>query len=271
MKILVVNDDGITSAGIHALAKVMKKLGDVWVVAPERPQNAVGRAMTLHKPLRLIRVRKQQYAVNGTPADCVTLGVDKLLQDNPPVLVVSGINQGLNLGDDVTNSGTVAAALEAAIRGIPAMAISLEGQRVYRYHVAALVAYRVAERVLRNGLPSDTLLNVNVPHRGTAQKLEGVKVTSLARRRYANPVVEKLDPRGEKYYWIAGEQRSWTRAGQADYEAISQGYVSITPLRVDMTHYRAMRLLRSWESALTACLHEPLTEKNQERHSLREM
>ncbi|MEC4670604.1 MAG: 5'/3'-nucleotidase SurE [Nitrospirota bacterium] len=253
MNILVTNDDGIESPGLKALAQAMKKLGEVWVVAPERPQNAVGRAITLHKPLRLKYVKKRTFAVNGTPVDCVTLGFGQLLKDQQPGLVISGINKGLNLGDDVTNSGTVAAALEGAIRGIPSIAISLDGQRVFRYSVAALVVQRVADMVLRLGLPPDTLLNVNVPDLPLGG-IKGVKFTSLTRRRYKNPVIERTDPRGGKYYWIAGEQVSWRRYRDSDLEAVTEGMVSITPLHFDMTHYQALKSLKSWESDLHSYL-----------------
>lgn len=250
MTILVANDDGIDSPGIRVLAKSLKSLGDVWVVAPERAQNAMGRAITLHKPLRLNQVGRQMFSVNGTPSDCITLAIGKLLKDHEIDLVVSGINKGLNLGDDVTNSGTVAAALEGAIRGIPSIAVSMDGQNQFRFTLGAKVALEVAKMVSKNGLPEDTLLNVNIPDL-PANGLKGIKLTSLSRRRYKDPVVEKTDPRGGKYYWIAGEQVSWNRKKHSDVETISQGFVSLTPLHFDMTQYRALIKLQSWEPALS--------------------
>ena len=245
------NDDGIESPGIRELAKALKALGDVWVVAPERTQNAVGRALTLHKPLRINRVGKQMFSLNGTPGDCITLGVEQVLKGQTPDLVVSGINKGLNIGDDVTNSGTVAAAMEAAIRGIPAMAVSLDGPGKYRFRMAASLALPIARKILSSGLPDDTLLNMNIPD-VTLHAIAGVKMTTLSRRRYRNPVVEKTDPRGNKYYWIAGEQVSWNRSRNSDFEAVSQHYVSLTPLHFDMTQYGALPRLKKWEGTVNA-------------------
>lgn len=251
IKILVTNDDGVHASGIRAVIAVVKKWADVWVVAPERPQNAVGRALTLHKPLRLTEVQKQIYAVNGTPADCVTLGIEKLLQGRTVALVISGINDGLNIGDDVTNSGTVSGAIEAVLHGVPAVAVSQEGQQNATYRrAAAIFASRIAQRILAEGLPEETILNVNVPAR-SLQKIVGVKVTSLGRRRYLNPVVERIDPQGRKYYWIAGERMTWQRQKWSDFEAVSQGMVSITPLHVDLTDYRLIKVLEPWEAMLT--------------------
>lgn len=248
MNILVTNDDGIASPGLHILARMMRKLGTVYVVAPEREQGAVGHALTLHKPLRMSQVRKQVFAVSGTPSDCVTLAVRQVLPA-PPSLVVSGINRGLNLGDDVTYSGTVSAALEGALLGLPSIAVSLEGRDSFRFPVAALYALRIARAVLRYGLPEETLLNVNVPDR-PRQSVAGVKITCLSRRRFLDPVVEKVDPRGRKYYWIAGTRVSWERHKDSDYEAVRRGMVSITPIHLDMTNYGAMARLRSWEGML---------------------
>ena len=249
MKILVSNDDGIDSPGIRELAKALKELGEVWVVAPERPQNAVGRALTLHKPLRINIVGRRMFSVNGTPGDCITLGVEQVLKGQAPDLVISGINKGLNIGDDVTNSGTVAAAMEASIRGILSMAVSLDGTGRYRFPMAATVAVAIARMVMKSGLPDDTLLNVNVPD-VEPEAIAGVQITTLSRRRYRNPVVEKTDPRGGKYYWIAGEQVSWNRSKHSDVEAVSKHYVSLTPLHFDMTQYAALPKLKSWERAL---------------------
>ena len=248
--ILVTNDDGIDAPGIRALAEALRPLGDIWVVAPEKTQNAVGRAMTLHKPLRLRPLKKRWFAVNGTPADCVTLAVCNLLQTNPPKLVVSGINKGWNLGDDVTNSGTVSGAIEGMLHGIPSMAVSLEDRPKCHYSVAGHFAFRLAKRILEDGIPKSTFLNVNVP----AKKMEniaGLQFTHLSQRRYHNPVVEKIDPRGSKYFWIAGERVSWARRKPSDHEVVSKHMVSVTPLHLDLTDDPALKTLKSWEKTLT--------------------
>lgn len=251
VNILVTNDDGIASPGLHALAVAMRKLGNVWVVAPDRERTAVGHALTLHKPLRITRVAKQVYSVNGTPSDCVNLAVKKILRTTPS-LVISGINRGVNLGDDVTYSGTVSAALEGTILGVPSMAVSQEARRnsrTFRFGAAAVYALRVAKAVLRYGLPAETLLNVNVPDRPRAS-IQGVRVASLSRRRFEDPIVEKVDPHGRKYYWIAGTRVSWDRRKDSDHEAVRLGFVSVTPLHLDITHYAALEQLRSWEAIL---------------------
>lgn len=248
IKILVTNDDGIASRGLSALAEALKKLGNVTVVAPERERGAVGHAVTLHKPLRINRVAKDRYSVNGTPSDCVLLAVMKVLAEKP-ALIVSGINRGVNLGDDVTYSGTVSAALEGTLLGIPSIAVSQEGAYIFKFATAAYYAVQIARMVLRYGLPEETLLNVNVPDRHRAS-VAGVKVTSLSRRRFVNPVIEKVDPRGRKYYWIAGTRVSWERRDDSDHETIRQGMVSITPLHMDLTHYAALETIREWETML---------------------
>ncbi len=250
MNILVVNDDGIESHGLHVLAKQLKKLGEVWVVAPDRPQNAMGRAITLHKPLRLKEVGKRVFSVNGTPSDCVILGAGWALRDHSIHLLVSGINKGLNLGDDVTNSGTVAAALEGTIQGIPSIAVSLDGLKRFRFQVAASVTVEVAKLVLQDELPVDTFINVNVPD-VPVHHLRGMQITSLSRRRYRNSIVEKIDPRGGWYCWVAGEPVTSKRRRCSDADAIEGNKVSLTPLHVDMTQYRALTRLRSWESVLS--------------------
>ena len=249
-RILVTNDDGIDASGIRALAKAMATLGEVWVVAPEKTQNAVGRAMTLHKPLRLRQMRPQWYAVNGTPADCVTLAVCKLLEKNLPTLVVSGINKGWNLGDDVTNSGTVAGALEGMLHGIPSMAVSLEDCSRASYGVAAHYSVQLAERILKSGLPEGTILNVNVPG-SKKEAIAGIQFTSLSQRRYHKPVVEKIDPRGGSYFWIAGERQSWARKKPSDHDAVDRNMVSVTPLHLDLTDYVALNTLKSWGKILS--------------------
>ncbi len=248
--ILITNDDGIASLGLHALAKAMSRVGTVWVVAPDRERTAVGHALTLHKPLRLTRMRPRWFAVNGTPTDCVNLAVQQILPRRP-ALIVSGINRGVNLGDDVTYSGTVSAALEGTIIGIPSMAVSQEGRERFRFPVAATYAVVVARAILRYGLPPETLLNVNVPDL-TRDAIRGCRVTRLSRRRFDNPIIEKLDPHGRHYYWIAGTRITWKRKADSDYTALQDRYVSVTPLHLDMTHEEALAGLRTWEPFVTA-------------------
>ncbi|CAI4033657.1 5'-nucleotidase SurE [Nitrospira tepida] len=245
MTILVTNDDGIGSSGIQALARKLARLGTVWVIAPDRERTAVGHALTLHKPLRLTPVKPRWFAVNGTPTDCVNLAVKHVLR-RPPTLVVSGVNRGVNLGDDVTYSGTVSAALEGAILGIPSIAVSQDGRDRFFFEAAADYALVVARAVLRHGLPPGTLLNVNVPNRPRAG-IKGIRVTRLSRRRFENPIIEKTDPRGRKYYWIAGTRITWTKQADSDYAALRRGFVSVTPLHLDMTNEEALEALQQWD------------------------
>ncbi len=231
-RILVTNDDGIFSEGIRLLASALGELGEVIVVAPDREQSATGHALTLSRPLRMQKVQENWYAVDGTPTDCVNLAVLSLLKDNPPDLVASGINFGLNLGDDVTYSGTVSATFEGTLLGIPSVAFSQEVAEGFSFQAAARFARDLFEVLLAEELPPDLLLNVNLP----AGPIQGVSFTRLGRRVYKQSIVEKLDPRGRKYYWIAGTPE-WKRAEGTDYEAVSQGRVSVTPLHLDLTYY----------------------------------
>jgi 5'-nucleotidase len=249
MRILVTNDDGIHSPGITALAKALAAIGDVWIVAPDRERTAVAHAVTLHKPLRLNQMAPRIFSVNGTPVDCVNLALLKVMP-KPPAIIVSGINRGVNLGDDVLYSGTVSAAMEGTILGVPSVAVSQEGLDKFRFDVGAIYAASVVRLVLAHGLPSETLLNVNIPNR--AQRgISGVRVTCLSRRRFHNPIIEKLDPHGRKYYWIAGKRVSWSRSKDADHEAIEEGFVSITPIRLDSTHHGVLDHFRAWEPIIT--------------------
>jgi 5'-nucleotidase len=231
-RILVTNDDGIFSEGIKLLAASLSKLAEVWVVAPDREQSAMGHALTLSRPLRMQRVEERRFAVDGTPTDCVNLGVLYLLKDDPPDLVCSGINFGLNLGDDVTYSGTVSATFEGTLLGIPSVAFSQEVAEGFSFEPAAGFAGRMVEMLLGQELPRDLLLNVNVP----AGQVRGVSFTKLGRRTYKQSVIEKLDPRGRKYYWIAGTPQ-WQAASGTDFEAVSTGRISVTPLHLDLTYY----------------------------------
>ena len=232
------------------LAKGLAKLGEVWVVAPDRERTAVAHAVTLHKPLRVQQVGKRIYAINGTPVDCVNLALLNIMPKRPHLLV-SGINKGVNLGDDVLYSGTVSAAVEGTILGVPSMAVSQEGRDQFYFATGAHYALRVARLILQRGLPEETLINLNVPNRAL-RDITGVRVTCLSRRRFENPIIEKVDPHGRTYYWIAGTRVSWSRSKDADHEAIADGAASLTPIRLDSTHYGALDRFRAWEPGLRA-------------------
>ncbi len=246
MNILVTNDDGVNAPGITALATALRSLGRVAVVAPDREQSAIGHAITLHHPLRADQIADDVYAVSGTPTDCVNIAIHNLL-DFKPDLVVSGINRGANMGDDVTYSGTVSAAMEATLMGIPAIAVSLatagEGSN---YDAAALFIRQLAQQVIKQGLPPDTFLNINVPDlpRGC---LKQPIITRQGKKQYQGAIVDKIDPRGRQYYWIGSIDPTFEEIEGSDYVAVSRGHISITPLHLDLTNYASMDILRSWE------------------------
>lgn len=242
MIILVCNDDGIRSEGIQALAQVLAPLGEVFVVAPDREQSAAGHSLTLHRPLRVEEVAPRQYAIDGTPTDCVNLAVSGILSARPG-LVVSGINKGANLGDDITYSGTVSAAMEGTLLGIPSIAISLAARSDFDFAPAAEFAAKLVARVLEHGLSPDTLLNVNVPDR-PRDEMTGFRITRQGKRRFGEALIEKTDPRGKKYYWIGGDELGFVHEPGTDYAAILEGAVSITPVHLDLTHYPSFDALQ---------------------------
>ncbi|MEW6321777.1 MAG: 5'/3'-nucleotidase SurE [Acidobacteriota bacterium] len=240
-RILVTNDDGVHSEGLRALAEALKGVGDVTVVAPIQESSAIGHALTLRRPLRIETVAHGVYAVDGTPTDCVNLGVAVVMKGELPDLVVSGINLGWNLGDDVTYSGTVAGALEAALLGIPAIAVSLYRARdhVFDFTAAAEAGAAVATLILRHPLPERTFLNINVP-RGTPK---GYRRTVQGKRNHITKISERLDPRGKAYFWIEEGLDEWTAHDRSDYHAVKDGYISVTPLQPDMTAHDALEEL----------------------------
>ncbi|HSG06312.1 MAG TPA: 5'/3'-nucleotidase SurE [Nitrospiria bacterium] len=251
MIILVTNDDGIRSPGIKALAVALKRLGDVYVVAPDRERSAAGHSLTLHKPLRIERHGPRRYSLNGTPTDCVNIAVNQIIKRRP-ALVVSGINKGGTLGDDVTYSGTVSAAMEGTILGIPSVAVSQMGDERFKFETSSRVAVRIARWVLQNGLPPDTLLNVNVPEL-SPQRLKGFRIATLGKRIFdPDSIIEKKDPRGRTYYWIGGSRLEWEIGEDTDIVSINKGMVSITPVHLDLTNYAAISPLRSLEKRLNA-------------------
>jgi 5'-nucleotidase len=246
MKILVTNDDGIHAPGIQALAKALRKIAHVSVVAPDRERSAVGHALTLHHPLRATNLGPDLFAVDGTPTDCVNLGVHNLLSFTPD-LVVSGINSGANLGDDITYSGTVSAAMEATLMGIPAFAVSLASNGAgTNFDAAAEFAAHLAAEVAARGLPSETFLNVNIPDL-PHEMLLPARITTQGKRRYDGLIVDKVDPRGRKYYWIGSGEQSFLDLEGTDYHAVSRGHISITPLHPDLTNYASIQVLRGWD------------------------
>jgi len=242
--ILLTNDDGIHSAGLQALAGQLQSFGRIVTVAPDRERSAIGHALTLHAPLRAEEITKDHWAVSGTPTDAVSLAIGGLLKERP-ALVISGINKGGNMGDDLTYSGTVAAAMEATLMGVPAIAISLAGQsfKFDDFANAAKIAKQLATTVLEHGLPADTFLNINVPDR----KPLGIRLTRQGKRIYEDVVVENRDPRGRSYYWIGAGNLDFQNLEGTDFHAVQNGYVSVTPLHLDLTNYAAMERLRQWQ------------------------
>lgn len=240
MIILVSNDDGIHSEGLHALEDALKLVGEIYTVAPDREQNAVSHTLTLHRPLRIEEIAPRRFAVNGTPTDCINLAVKGYLPVRPN-LVVSGINKGANLGDDITYSGTVSAAIEGSLLGIPSIAISLViREKPHNFETAAEFAATLAAQVIAQGMPTDTLLNVNVPNL-PRQELKGYRLTRQGKRRYAETIDARIDPRGRKYYWIGGDDLGFDPDEGTDCVAVHEGFISVTPLHVDLTNYRALQ------------------------------
>lgn len=249
--ILVSNDDGVHSAGLHPLAEALRKVGEVFVIAPDRERSAASHALTLHKPLRADEIRPGVYSVNGTPTDCVNLGVLYLLKGKRPDLVVSGINKGGNLGDDVTYSGTVSAAMEGTLLGIPSIAISQLGEGSFHFETAARFAVGLAGLVLAEGLAKDIFLNVNVPNL-PPDRITGTRITSLGKRVFNDgTIIENTDPRGRKYYWIGVNGMAWEKRSNTDHEAVSQGAISVTPLHLDLTHHETIQRLSAWKEKLS--------------------
>ena len=238
IEILVTNDDGIQAEGIRTLAKAMETLGKVTIMAPDREQSATSHALTLHRPLRIRKISERELSVDGTPTDAVLLGVHGFLKERP-ALVVSGINHGPNMGNDVLYSGTVAAASEGTFLGIPSIAMSLATWGPADFGPAARVARVLVAHLLRTGLPAKTCLNVNVPPIPW-EEIKGIRITRLGKRVYRDVIVEKTDPRGKLYYWIGGEEPTWENDDTSDFTAVERGYVSVTPLTFELTDYKEL-------------------------------
>jgi len=237
-RILVTNDDGVHSEGIHFLAAALAPLGEVTIVAPHVEASAIGHALTLRRPLRMDPLRDGVYEVDGTPTDCVNIALTQLYTpESLPDLIVSGINKGYNLGDDVTYSGTVSGALEGSLLGMPSMAVSLDRSAgAYDFTHAAATSAALAAAILERGLPARTFLNVNVP----SGHPRGVRITVQGKRNHVTVVAERVDPRGRPYYWIEEGENQWEPHDRSDYQAVRDGYVSVTPLQPDLTAHDAL-------------------------------
>jgi len=244
-KILLSNDDGIRSEGLRALYEALKDFADVTVVAPDRERSAVGRALTLHRPLRCEKVEENWYAVDGTPTSCVYIGIHAIMKEKPD-MVLGGINRGPNLGEDITYSGTVSIAMEGALLGIPSVAFSLATFKDFLWESAAKWAVRITKKVYERGIPKGCCLNVNIPNLPYGE-VKGVKVTRQGKKDYTEKVEERRDPWGRVYYWIGGEEPNWKAEPGTDYWAVKNGFVSITPIHLDLTDYRALKELKNYE------------------------
>src|SRR5688572_29008126 len=238
MIILICNDDGIQSEGIIALEESLRAVGEIYTVAPDRAQSSMSHALTLHRPLRVHEFGARRLAVDGTPVDCVKLALTGLLPVRPN-LVISGINKGPNQGDDIIYSGTVSAALEAALLGIPAIAVSLVTFENLKFAAAAEFTGALVQRLKDHGIPPQMLLNINVPA-VPREDIKGWRFTRQGKRHYSENIVERVDPRGKKYYWIGGDDLGFDQDDGTDCMAVHEGYVSVTPLQVDMTNYRVL-------------------------------
>ena len=248
MKILISNDDGVLAPGIRSLATELSHLGEVYVIAPDRNRSGASNSLTLNRPLHVRQMDNGYYSVDGTPTDCVHLALTGFLEPTMDI-VVSGINEGANLGDDVLYSGTVAAAMEGRYLGLPSIAFSMVGDNIQHYDTAAYIARQLVEKMHHNLLPSQTILNVNVPDLPLSQ-IQGFEVTRLGTRHCAEPLVVDRDPRGRKIYWVGPPGAQADAGPGTDFYAVNRHCVSITPLQLDMTHYKVFDQLSSWVEAL---------------------
>lgn len=245
-RILISNDDGFRAPGIVALAEALDTIGETWVVAPERERSASSHSLTLHKPLRVEEFAPRRYWVSGTPTDSIYVGVNHIVPGGPNV-VVSGINRGANLGDDVTYSGTVGAAIEGALMGLPALAVSVQGgASAADFAAAGALAARVVLDLLAQGMPPRTLVNLNVPRGWNPDR--GVRVTALGRRNYGRQVDKRLDPYGRAYYWIGGPELGFDDIEQTDCALLARGHAVITPIHLDLTDRAQMAALAGWST-----------------------
>ncbi len=254
MRVLVSNDDGVDAPGIHVLAKSLSSIGEVTVVAPDRDRSGASNSLTLDQPIRVITMDNGYHRVAGTPTDCVHLALSGLL-DAKPDIVVSGINNSANLGDDVIYSGTVSAAMEGRFLGLPAIAVSLvsSDHNAEHYASAARAVQVLVQRLIKDPLPADTILNVNVPDRPWAE-IRGFEVTRLGKRHPSEPCIAQKDPRGRTVWWIGPAGGVDDDSPGTDFNAVSRGYVSVTPIHTDLTRFQALEKVSSWVGDMSAAL-----------------
>lgn len=244
--ILVTNDDGVYAPGVRALREAVSSLGDAVIVAPERDNSAVSHSLTMNRPLKVVQLESSIYTIDGTPTDCVTIAINKILPRKPDLLV-SGINPGANLGDDISYSGTVSAAIEGTMYGIPSLAFSLAGSPPFDFEVAAAVAWKLAAMALTMRLPPNALLNINIPPL-SAGDIQGIRFTRQGRRMYRDSIQETADPWGRLHYWIGGGTVHWSGGDDTDERAIRDGYISVTPIQLDVTNHAGLAYLeRHWQ------------------------
>ena len=248
MHFLISNDDGITAPGIQVLSARMRKIGRVTIVAPDQDRSGASNSLTLDSPVRIQEIGDQRFQVKGTPTDCVHIALTGLLEKDPD-MVVSGINSAANLGDDVIYSGTVAAAMEGRFLGLPAIAVSLVTDNPTHFETAAEAVARVIERLQSNPLPADTILNINVPDLPWSE-IKGIEVTRLGHRHRAEPTIRETDPRGRPMYWIGPAGAEQDAGPGTDFDAVRRGYVSITPIHVDLTRFQALDQVAGWVAAI---------------------
>jgi 5'-nucleotidase len=245
MRILVTNDDGYLAGGLRVLADAAASIGEVRVVTPDREQSATSHSLTLHYPLRVRETDNGAFVVDGTPTDCVVLAIGELLDDKPD-FVLSGVNHGANLGDDVLYSGTVAAAMEATILGIPAVAVSYTGKEFARLGAwTDLLARLLRQLLLRDDFPQETLFNVNLPA-VAPDDVAGVRITTLGRRAYVGSLTRARDPAGREYFWIGGGESTWWGNDNSDFRAVHEGWISVTPLHLDLTNHGLLEGVAAW-------------------------
>ena len=246
LRFLLTNDDGVHARGLSVLAEAVADLGRGVVVAPDRQQSASSHSLTMHRPLRATQVEENRHVVDGTPTDCVLVAVNQLLEERPD-FVLSGINHGPNMGEDVLYSGTVAAAMEATILGIPSIAVSFAGNREERLRdYAPRVRALLRTLLRRDDFPEETFFNVNLPPEHP-DDVAGVRVTALGRRVYSDSLTRSRDPHGREYFWIGGGQSHWTGREDSDFRAVEAGYISVTPMHLDLTNFELIEKVRSWE------------------------
>lgn len=243
MKILLSNDDGVYAQGLNTLARALADLAEIVIVAPDRNRSGASNSLTLDQPLRVDLIAPNTYSVQGTPTDCVHFALNELLKDDLPDLVLTGINHGANLGDDVLYSGTVAAAMEGHFLGVQAIAFSLVGTA--NFTTAAQIARQLVEQHLNAPIPTNRLLNVNVPDR-PFEELAGIQVTRLGARHHAESMIKQKDPRGHDIYWLGPPGKEQDAGQGTDFYAIEHGYVSLTPLQVDLTAHESLPSMDNW-------------------------